>query len=181
MIKTITALCISFVLICTVNKASATLIEFDEAPFGSLSFYEENGFILMPVSGNLFVDSSQRLDTQTGFILSSVDDTAFDFLALQAHDSLWRNSEWTAEGTFSNGATISQMILIQDRDSETFRHFSFNGFENVDSVKFTTTTAGSGISVDNINVIQKVPEPTTLAIFALGMIGLVSRRFKKQS
>lgn len=26
-----------------------------------------------------------------------------------------------------------------------------------------------------------VPEPSTLAIFTLGMIGLVSRRFKKQS
>jgi hypothetical protein len=30
---------------------------------------------------------------------------------------------------------------------------------------------------DNIDV----PEPSTLAIFALGMIGLASRRFKKQS
>ena len=28
---------------------------------------------------------------------------------------------------------------------------------------------------------QEVPEPSTLAIFALGMIGLASRRFKKQS
>ena len=28
---------------------------------------------------------------------------------------------------------------------------------------------------------NSIPEPTTLAIFALGMIGLVSRRFKKQS
>jgi len=28
---------------------------------------------------------------------------------------------------------------------------------------------------------QTVPEPSTLAIFALGMIGLASRRFKKQS
>jgi hypothetical protein len=27
----------------------------------------------------------------------------------------------------------------------------------------------------------EVPEPSTLAIFALGMIGLASRRFKKQS
>jgi hypothetical protein len=26
-----------------------------------------------------------------------------------------------------------------------------------------------------------VPEPSTLAIFALGMMGLVSHRFKKQS
>jgi len=29
--------------------------------------------------------------------------------------------------------------------------------------------------------IQEVPEPSTLAIFALGMIGLASRRFKKES
>jgi len=29
--------------------------------------------------------------------------------------------------------------------------------------------------------VQSVPEPSTLAIFALGMIGLASRRFKKQS
>ncbi len=29
--------------------------------------------------------------------------------------------------------------------------------------------------------VSKVPEPSTLAIFALGMIGLASRRFKKQS
>jgi hypothetical protein len=31
------------------------------------------------------------------------------------------------------------------------------------------------------SVAQSVPEPSTLAIFALGMIGLASRRFKKQS
>ena len=29
--------------------------------------------------------------------------------------------------------------------------------------------------------VNSVPEPTTLAIFALGMIGLASRRFKKLS
>jgi hypothetical protein len=41
-------------------------------------------------------------------------------------------------------------------------------------------------AVTSINYVQgeeyaKVPEPSTLAIFALGMIGLASRRFKKQS
>ncbi|MCI2286210.1 PEP-CTERM sorting domain-containing protein [Colwellia sp. MSW7] len=35
------------------------------------------------------------------------------------------------------------------------------------------------VSHSNINI--PVPEPSTLAIFALGMIGLASRRFKKQS
>jgi hypothetical protein len=31
------------------------------------------------------------------------------------------------------------------------------------------------------SVVNAVPEPSTLVVFALGMIGLVSRRFKKQS
>jgi hypothetical protein len=37
-------------------------------------------------------------------------------------------------------------------------------------------------AVDNvvINDNVSVPEPTTLAIFALGIMGLASRRFKKQ-
>jgi hypothetical protein len=39
------------------------------------------------------------------------------------------------------------------------------------------------VNLDNISLESQtsVPEPSTLAIFALGMIGLASRRFKKQS
>jgi len=36
-------------------------------------------------------------------------------------------------------------------------------------------------SFDAVDVGVQVPEPSTLAIFALGIIGLASRRFKKQS
>ncbi|XQW85477.1 PEP-CTERM sorting domain-containing protein [Thalassotalea piscium] len=46
---------------------------------------------------------------------------------------------------------------------------------------YTTVSATQGWSVAAVGVTQPVPEPTTLAIFALGMIGLASRRFKKQS
>jgi hypothetical protein len=39
-----------------------------------------------------------------------------------------------------------------------------------------------GLSADSWTIrYAQVPEPSTLAIFALGMIGLASRRFKKQS
>ena len=31
------------------------------------------------------------------------------------------------------------------------------------------------------DVVAEVPEPSTIAVFALGMIGLASRRLKKQS
>ena len=37
------------------------------------------------------------------------------------------------------------------------------------------------LSVGPLTSVTDVPEPSTLAIFALGMIGLASRRFKKQS
>ncbi len=42
------------------------------------------------------------------------------------------------------------------------------------------TTGHSGVSSVLVRA-TSVPEPSTLAIFALGMIGLASRRFKKQS
>ena len=35
--------------------------------------------------------------------------------------------------------------------------------------------------LDNVRSTATIPEPSTLAIFALGMIGLASRRFQKQS
>jgi hypothetical protein len=38
---------------------------------------------------------------------------------------------------------------------------------------------GTDLNIPEAN--SEVPEPSTLAIFALGIIGLASRRFKKQS
>ena len=43
------------------------------------------------------------------------------------------------------------------------------------------TNAGVALVRGASNEKTEVPEPTTLAIFALGMMGLASRRFKKQS
>ena len=50
---------------------------------------------------------------------------------------------------------------------------------------FSLSSSGKALEVDNIvaRVVVPVPEPSTLAIFALGVIGLASRQFnfKKQS
>ncbi len=52
-------------------------------------------------------------------------------------------------------------------------------FDNGDRITggVTLSSLANTVSVNSVNV----PEPSTLAIFALGMIGLASRRFKKQS
>jgi hypothetical protein len=50
------------------------------------------------------------------------------------------------------------------------------------STSFSVNNVASGLSASSWTVNHaQVPEPSTLAIFALGMIGLASRRFKKQS
>lgn len=56
-----------------------------------------------------------------------------------------------------------------------------NPDEDIDTVKpyYSTMLVRTFSTQDDVT--QDVPEPSTLAIFALGMIGLASRRFKNQS
>ena len=51
----------------------------------------------------------------------------------------------------------------------------------VDGQQTLTQYTVNSLETFTFNEATSVPEPTTLAIFALGMIGLASRRFKKQS
>ncbi len=55
--------------------------------------------------------------------------------------------------------------------------YTYNGRLRANYNEFETLLTVAAISVDT----NEVPEPSTLAIFALGMIGLASRRFKKKS
>jgi hypothetical protein len=52
-----------------------------------------------------------------------------------------------------------------------------------DNVRYAADSQMRVIAMEtySFSTAQPVPEPSTLAIFALGMIGLVSRRFKKQT
>jgi hypothetical protein len=53
--------------------------------------------------------------------------------------------------------------------------------ENNGFVVYGAERAYQGAGFDNARLQVEVPEPSTIAIFALGIIGLASRRFKKQS
>ena len=58
---------------------------------------------------------------------------------------------------------------------------SVNQYETINDPSITIDTAEDYVSTMLIkkSEITDVPEPSTLAILALGMIGLASRRFKK--
>jgi hypothetical protein len=59
-----------------------------------------------------------------------------------------------------------------------FAEYSWSGSQ--DDILNIESGNGHNTQVRN-GVVEQVPEPSTLAIFALGLIGLASRRFKKQS
>lgn len=87
-------------------------------------------------------------------------------------------------GFLVGGATINTTLnidgILSVAGSNNFESFNL-GWSNLESISFSAAT-GSGSSywaIDNIDTSSAVPEPSTLAIFALGIMGLVSRRFKK--
>lgn len=88
---------------------------------------------------------------------------------------------------FNLAGQVAQSIFRLDIDKsyltglETFSLSSFTGLSRVEFVGVCDTTCNPEFSLDNISVAtQAVPEPSTLAIFALSIMGLASRRFKKQ-
>ncbi len=77
-------------------------------------------------------------------------------------------------------------ITLNGLASQTSPTGGFFGIVDTTST-FTTvnyTAQGSGSLFDNVTYgsasVETVPEPTTLAIFALSLMGLAARRFKKQ-
>lgn len=79
--------------------------------------------------------------------------------------------------TMLNGSKVDKYGFSGD-GSNTWES-GMGGWANQISVKVKTSDGSDGFKLDRLTV--DVPEPSTLAIFALGIMGLVSRRFKKQS
>lgn len=77
------------------------------------------------------------------------------------------------DGTLSY-ASINYASAFNQIASVNGRGDDFNSFRDIQHTDRSTMLVKFHHHID-------VPEPSTLAIFSLGMIGLVSRRFKKQS
>jgi len=96
------------------------------------------------------------------------------------------------ESSSSDAATYAGLISSNNIAQNSWKpHWFIPGFDpTVDGTYNFALTAmdanGANLASTSIQIIvgagaTAVPEPSTLAIFALGMIGLASRRFKKQS
>jgi len=115
--------------------------------------------------------------------ITSVDGSAFNLIDFQL--TTLTSLHWNLNA-LSNGTDISHSFLLPTEDWGAA--YGANPvltmgaeFHNIMAASITALPGAFGIGFDNFNMTPtSVPEPSTLAIFALGMIGLVSRRFKKQ-
>lgn len=149
---------------------------------------------------NFWVDFTKCSHTSSGscdtFNTGSTYDSEIEFSLM--HNGV--NALLLPRGTFanSNSGSITAFITFDDQALQTLGtspvsgNFQptnalnvFNGLSAAGSwaFTFTDTASSDGLEVHSWGIditTTSVPEPTTLAIFALGIMGLASRRFKKQ-
>lgn len=126
----------------------------------------------------ILISSINSVDTisQTVSLTSAngIGDIAVDYV---------NNQIWTID--YSASALLRQFDLTTGNEISSF-DFGLDGltagitYAN-DKLYYYDWNSGSGSTLSRFSLNSTdVPEPSTLAIFALGMIGLASRRFKKQ-
>jgi len=108
-------------------------------------------------------------------VYRSVWDDVFDVMGFNI--SIREGSTLTASGLFLTDKGNISVLSYQNKSKLTEPNVrdSIVAFGAMNQINTIREIANSGHST----MLIKVPEPSTLAIFALGMVGLVSRRFKK--
>jgi hypothetical protein len=137
---------------------SATTNEFDLTTGGLLSF-------MFKIGGSNDTATFEDADAGEDVLIQySTNSTLWvDLLVIDTEDLLykdtWGEVSLTIDGLAMSNSTSFQFIQVDH---------SGNNWDNwaIDDVKLSNNVA--------------VPEPTTFAIFALGMIGVASRRFKQK-
>jgi len=185
--KLLKATCIGLIFsVCgLLNTANATLIELDDwwlqtDAHGGLrqSTYNEDVYFAVAKTNFSLTDTFEMIN---GYHWAST---------AEADAIFGNNSNWSGNHVYYNqggwsayqweGVNRVMFMLSDSLSTNKYKHagnydeFRLNTYANIDSYSLK---AGFMLIKDDVNV----PEPSTLAIFALGIIGLASRRFKKQS
>jgi hypothetical protein len=121
-----------------------------------------------------------------------VDNNLLDYRAIHSFSLATGDKTWTLQNILSGKALVSfvageldYLNIPSASDPSGFIFFesggSFTVGQHYRASDLTPQHNQCSNCVSFKKLVTSVPEPTTLAIFAFGMIGLASRRFKKQS
>jgi hypothetical protein len=168
-------------LLCTYGVAKAGLISWDltdpDSGFAATFVYDDDSIDGMTNNSDLVSITGDFGDGIFTYLFSDTG-TGSPVLYDIFDNTLIR---WTEGGVvFSTNASAGGQL--------SYEHYFFDQSDFIlNGVQVISDWNGAAVSMDestNLGVpstITDVPEPSTLAIFALGLIGLASHRFKKQS
>lgn len=193
--KSLSAVLVGLALLVS-GAANAVILDFNDLNVGSNqtsygSSYNYSGFTFTGTQLSSFDNDTWGMngdDTDyfgwashsSDFGISATNGETFSLSSLQIGQLIWNGDGGAASitGTTLGGGTLTQNITV----TTSFTDVSFTGWDNLASISISGPP--NWMALDNIDVTvgtTTVPEPSTLAIFALGLMGLASRRFKKQS
>jgi hypothetical protein len=131
---------------------------------------EANNFV------NALLDGTSNCDAVAGIATCTEDYSFTDFTTLMG-SSYDASTDYTLAWFLSDNDVGAEVGFIETAaDGSMFKMNEWNSVDNSDVVQ---SQERIGFMLYRVHV--EVPEPSTLAIVALGLMGLTSRRFKKQS
>lgn len=176
-------------------SASAETIKFDSleqagTDITEVSFYVEQGFVL----DSMFMFNAQQQHesylgsaamfnlSHSGIVyLTEMDELSslfnFNSIDLAPLAPATTGGDVLFTGYFGNGTTVQQTVTIDSAFA--FSTFQLQGFDGVKSVSWRNDS-GFQFQFDNIvaNQPSQVPEPGSLALLGLGLIGAAAARRK---
>lgn len=154
-----------------INRGSSFLI-------GGVTFNSGTIYSIYDFSGDAAFHDSGWLDLEDGNYMATfsqaITSLSFDFGDF--YSNAMNLTVTTNTGEIIQGSSLA----------DSFGFIGFTTESAFTSVSFQTTgTTGPYWGFDNLSYgnakLSEVPEPSTLAVFALGLMGLATRKFKKQA
>lgn len=110
--------------------------------------------------------------------LSSVYSFQFTNNVSEAALELITNPGNTTFSAFLGGILVESFIAATNRDGVVDDYYGFTGIV-FDEIKYTISAQNSNFNLDNLQFSTAVPEPSILALFGLGLLGLGFARRRK--
>jgi hypothetical protein len=176
---------------------------------GNLTIASQTGGVVLNEAGNDVLEvpnqslalTTNRVDLRTATqpVTVSIDVKTFEDSAgsdFETGDNIHVTANWSSDGlNFSNVVDVVPMLIggaatgdpadqLKALDTGAYTHFAVNLPAAAKSVFITVSAINNSASehfyFDNLSVAQAVPEPASVAMIGLGMIGLVGYGIRRR-